>query len=160
MVRTRLKNMERDSGVCESMIHDMGSGFSFWSCDLGHVLSCAVGELDMISWRSCRSSGRKGFSADSWHFSETQSGFSALNGWNPCKHTVNVTAASESDPEVRSAFSSMDRVGSSSVPSPELASSKVGTESDSSHSAELGRSDIHNQTSIVYVSLSLYGLWF
>lgn len=29
IVKTRLKKIERDSGVCESMIHAIGSGFSF-----------------------------------------------------------------------------------------------------------------------------------
>lgn len=148
-MKTRLKKLERDSGVCESMIHDMGSGFSFWSWDLGQVLSCAVGEWDMISWRSWRSRGRKGFwlSGERLHFSDTQRGFWVLNGWKPCKHTVNVTAASESDPEVRSALSSIERVELLSS----LASSNLSGESDSFQSTELGSSDIHDQTSIVCV---------
>lgn len=129
------------------MIHAMGSGLSFWSCDLGQVLSCAVGDWDMISWRSWRSRGRNGFSDVRWHFSETQRGFCALNGWKPCKQTVKVTTASESDPEVRSAFRWIERVELSWL-CPELASSKVSGESDSSQSVELGSSDIHDQISI------------
>lgn len=46
------------------MSHEIGSGLSFWSSDLGHVLFGALGERDMISWRSWRRRGRNGFSLE------------------------------------------------------------------------------------------------
>lgn len=62
---------------------------------------------------------------------------------------MKVTAASESEPEVRSALRWMDRA--EVEPGSELASSRMRGESDSVHSAELGRSEIHDHMSIVSV---------
>jgi hypothetical protein len=80
--------------------------------------------------------------------SETQRVFGASKGWNPCKHIVKVTNASEFDPEVLSALSWIARVGPSWLDF-ELASSNMSAESDSSHPSELGISHIHDQMSII-----------
>jgi hypothetical protein len=67
----------------------------------------------MFSWRSWSSSGRKGLGEvreERVHESETQRVAWALLRSKPCKQTVNVTDASVSDKEVRSAMSWIDRV--------------------------------------------------
>lgn len=59
--KMRLKKSEKDSVEWESRIHEIGSGLNFWSCERGHVLSCALGEYDIISWRSWRIIGKNGW---------------------------------------------------------------------------------------------------